>query len=149
VGSLLALAELVALVAGDASFLEMRILPDQGTVDEKPPVIGLRLDRRRRTCSPPSLAGGKGGNLAQLLQQGIVCMAADAAAFIFGGGRNRKENKEDGKKNCNQGDLRFHRSSGTPCFDYVYSIKNGLKIQIIFGHKKRALKRQAPFFSRV
>lgn len=65
-GSGLFRTRFIALVAGGAAFLEMRILPDQGTVDEKPPVIGLRLDRRRRTCSPSSLTGGKRRDLAKL-----------------------------------------------------------------------------------
>ncbi len=56
----------IALVAGGAAFLEMRVLPEQCPVDQKPPVIFFRLNWRRRTCSPLALARGNRRNFAKL-----------------------------------------------------------------------------------
>ena len=68
VGVLLPLARFVPLVAGSASPLEMRILPDQLPVNEKSLVVGFRRNRRRRTRSPFPFFGREGRRLAQGFQ---------------------------------------------------------------------------------
>lgn len=76
----------VTLVAEFAAHGKVDILSDQFLVDQISPVHLLRLNWRRRPCSPFALARLHGRWLEQHFQDPFVCMADLAAARACGDG---------------------------------------------------------------